>query len=135
MKYRVEYWRYGARATWEAATLEAAVAFAAANEESREIAAERIVDETGAVHLDRAALDVAIAAWTELPMDRPDYVKCVRRTAAGFEHKAWCGRDIWSHEFSFENVDHAAENGMAGGRLVTCPACRKAIAAALGEAE
>jgi hypothetical protein len=66
-------------------------------------------------------------------MDRPDYVKCVRRTAQGFEHQTWCGRDIWQTEFAFEGADHAAENGLAGGRLVTCPDCVKAITAAMTE--
>lgn len=67
------------------------------------------------------------------PMDRPDYVKCVRRTVKGFEYerKAWCGREIPRTEFAFVSADHAAENGLAGGRLVACKACREAIAAAM----
>jgi hypothetical protein len=67
------------------------------------------------------------------PGDRPDYVKCVKRAAKGFEHQTWCGRDIGNTEFTFESADHAAENGLAGGRLVACPDCRKAIAAAMTE--
>lgn len=60
-----------------------------------------------------------------------EYVKCVKRTALGFEHQSWCGREIGNTEFSFQSADHAAENGMAGGRLVACPECIKAITAAI----
>lgn len=65
--------------------------------------------------------------------DRPEYVKCVKRTAKGFEHQTWCGREIRNSEFAFQGADHAAENGLAGRRLVACPDCRKAIAAAMTE--
>lgn len=64
-------------------------------------------------------------------MDRPDYVRCVRRTSKGTEHRTWCGRDIPRTEFVFQSADHAAENGMAGGRLVACPECITVIAAAM----
>ena len=64
-------------------------------------------------------------------MGRPEYVKCVKRSAKGVEHMTFCGREIWNSEFAFENADHAAENGMSGGRLVACPECRKIIANAM----
>lgn len=64
-------------------------------------------------------------------MHRAEYIKCVKRTAKAVEYMTYCGREIWNSEFAFENADHAAENGMNGGRLITCPQCRKVIAAAL----
>jgi hypothetical protein len=63
-------------------------------------------------------------------MSRPEYVKCVKRSAAGFQDLSYCGREVGC-EFAFENADHAVENGMAGGRLVTCPDCIRVITAAL----
>jgi hypothetical protein len=64
-------------------------------------------------------------------MDRPDYEKCVKRMAIRFEHQTYCGRQVGNGEFVFQGADHAAENGLAGGRLVACPGCIRVIAAAM----
>jgi hypothetical protein len=64
-------------------------------------------------------------------MDNPEHVKCVKRTAKSVQHMTYCGREIWDTEFAFEDANHAAENGMAEGRLIACPKCRKTIAAAM----
>jgi hypothetical protein len=65
MPYRVDYWRHGARGTLTVETFDAALAFAAINEEYGELAAERIVDAAGAVLLEGSGLKDAIAAWIE----------------------------------------------------------------------
>jgi hypothetical protein len=65
MPYHVDYWRHGTRGTATVETLEAAVAFAAANEEDGRLSAERIVDAVGTVLLDGAALKDAVMAWIE----------------------------------------------------------------------
>ena len=58
---------------------------------------------------------------------RPDYVKCVQLSASG----TWCGRALGIFEWAFQGVDHAAQNGASGSRLVVCPECVAQIIAAL----
>jgi len=65
-------------------------------------------------------------------MSRPDYVHCV-----GFGNairtdgkKTWCGVNHGMEPF-FVDVDHAALNGEAKGRLVVCGECRNKIIEAL----
>lgn len=62
--------------------------------------------------------------------ERPDYVKCVATGYQG-ESVSWCGRRLYKYEWHFMDASHAALNGRAEGRLLTCPECAKAIAAAL----
>ncbi len=64
----------------------------------------------------------------ELRQTRPEWVTCIRDTAA--EARAWCGRDA-RNVFAFQDVDHAALNGRAEGRLTCCPECRAAVVKAL----
>ena len=66
-------------------------------------------------------------------MSRPDYVSCV-----GFGNGAiidgqttWCGVDHGMKYPFFVDVDHAALNGKAQGRLVVCGECRHKIIEAL----
>jgi hypothetical protein len=63
-------------------------------------------------------------------MQRPEHVTCVARGHADHMGESWCGRRI-TMEFHFTGLDHAAENGAAGGRLTACPECLKAAVAAL----
>jgi hypothetical protein len=65
MPYRVDYWLHGTQGTFEAATLDEALAFAGANEADGSLSADRIVDPTGAVLLDGPELKDAIATWIE----------------------------------------------------------------------
>jgi hypothetical protein len=59
----------------------------------------------------------------------PEYIKCVERQHAEHKGKAWCGKDV--EGFSFQGVDHAAENGLQNGRLVACGECVRVIHIAL----
>lgn len=66
---------------------------------------------------------------------RPEHITCITRHTLDREswrgHTSWCGRTLWSYEFAFVNIDHAAENGAQQGRLVACPECAAAVQAAL----
>lgn len=54
--------------------------------------------------------------------ERPDWVKCIRRTRGDMpRYTTWCG----SNDGFFESLDHAAENGFNGQRLVACKECVK----------
>lgn len=72
------------------------------------------------------------AAAMGLPAERPDYVHCVGFDDATPEasggRRTWCGR---GERPFFVGPGHAALNGMHQGRLVACPECVAAIAAAL----
>jgi hypothetical protein len=50
---------------------------------------------------------------------RPDWVECITRTDGGNE--TWCGRDAVG--FAFDGLEHAALNGLQGGRMVACTQC------------
>lgn len=62
--------------------------------------------------------------------DRPEYMKCIRRSHADHRAESWCGRLV-NEEFVFDGLDHAAENGLQQGRLVACPQCVEVASAAL----
>lgn len=47
----------------------------------------------------------------------------------------WCGRPVLAWNWSFENAEHAAENGASQGRLLACPECSERIAKALRHEE
>jgi len=59
-----------------------------------------------------------------------DYVKCVLLGIEGSQ-ETWCGRKNVI-EWAFADASHAALNGRAEGRLMTCDKCAVAIAEALG---
>lgn len=63
--------------------------------------------------------------------ERPEYVKCIKHTHAEKQGEAWCGRQIECFEFAFGDIEHAAYNAIAEGRLLACPECVTAVAAAL----
>lgn len=62
---------------------------------------------------------------------RPEWIRCVVDKHMDRKGLAWCGRSTPSLAWSFVDVDHVAQNGRAGGRLVVCPECLKAIESAL----
>lgn len=62
---------------------------------------------------------------------RPEWIKCIQRMHNHMTHLTWCGREHYDLEFLFLGVDHAAENGASGGRLVACRQCVGAIREAL----
>ncbi len=62
---------------------------------------------------------------------RPEYVKCVQREHVEHKDKSWCGQVIDSGEWVFTGPGHAAENGLAQGRLIACSECIDAIQDAL----
>ncbi len=58
-----------------------------------------------------------------------DYIKCVLRpmtfaekTGLPNERFTWCGLSEWE-DWSFTSLDHAAQNGLNKGRLLTCLQC------------
>lgn len=62
-----------------------------------------------------------------------DWIKHIQHTHADKIGTAWCGRRIAG--FAFQDIDHAAYNGMANGRLVACKQCTKAIIRCLTEGQ
>ena len=62
-------------------------------------------------------------------MNRPEYVTCIRHTRVDRVGKTWCGRPAVG--FVFQNIDHAANNGLNDGSLVACPECAAKVALAL----
>lgn len=64
-------------------------------------------------------------------MSRPEWIKCIRQTRVEHKGKTWCGRQLSDFDWAFVDVDHAANNGANGGRLVACPQCVEAAAKAL----
>ena len=56
---------------------------------------------------------------------RPESITCIRQTHAEHLRETWCGQRVLL-DFVFINLDHAAYNGLEGGRLVACPECTAA---------
>lgn len=48
---------------------------------------------------------------------RPDWIQCIEQAHG----RSWCGQQITS--FHFTDLDHAAQTGLVGGRLVACTQC------------
>ncbi len=63
--------------------------------------------------------------------DRPEYVRCIDDQNVENAGKTWCGREVRFAEWTFTDVDHAAQTARAGFRLVPCPECVSAVMAAL----
>ena len=86
------------------------------------------------VHKDRRVIAPGRRALSTMPAlrsPRPEQIACIADTHADNRGKAWCGKPATG--FTFESVDHAAMNGRAKGRLVSCPECAKAVIEALRE--
>ena len=60
-----------------------------------------------------------------------DWIKHVRHTHAEKPHEAWCGERIWSSDWVFQDIDHAAYTLMQNRYLVPCPDCIRKIVEAL----
>ncbi len=64
--------------------------------------------------------------------ERPDWLCCVTRTkgvpGTGVPGLSWCGRQLWSYEWAFVDLDHARRTVELGQRLVPCEACMAAAA-------
>lgn len=61
--------------------------------------------------------------------NRPDWITCIQHTHYAKRGTTWCGRSVT--EFTFNDIDHAAYNGLSGGRLLACRECVKAISVTL----
>jgi len=61
--------------------------------------------------------------------ERPEYEVCLSDTHADHKGLSWCGKHVIG--FAFADVDHAAQNGRGGGRLVVCRDCLPLAVAAL----
>jgi hypothetical protein len=64
------------------------------------------------------------------------HIRCKVGEAHPMFEKTWCGllqSEAGNGEsgFLFEDIDHAAFHGLAGGRLEVCRNCQKAVVAAL----
>ncbi len=57
-----------------------------------------------------------------------DHVKCVLSGRADAPRKTWCGKEISSFEWVFQDSTHALLNAEQGGYLLMCPDCSRAIA-------
>jgi hypothetical protein len=63
--------------------------------------------------------------------DRPEWVKCIKFPLSRREPwQTWCDRNA-PLEWMFQDIDHAAFNGLDEGRMVACPKCVAAVMAAL----
>jgi hypothetical protein len=58
---------------------------------------------------------------------RPEYIRCIQHTHAEKQKTSWCGEQLSSFDWVFQDIDHATYNVMSGGRQVPCPECLNAI--------
>ena len=59
--------------------------------------------------------------------ERPEYIRCIQHTHAEKQKTSWCGKQLFSYDWVFQDIDHATYTMMNGGRLVPCPDCVNAI--------
>jgi hypothetical protein len=52
-----------------------------------------------------------------------EWQKHIRRTRADKLHESWCGVRLYSHDWTFVDVDHALHSIEMGTRVAPCPAC------------
>lgn len=64
-----------------------------------------------------------------------DYIRHIEHTRVDMKNKSWCGQHLQQFDFHFLDIDHAAYNGAAGGRLVACKKCTLAIIKAITEGQ
>lgn len=57
--------------------------------------------------------------------------KHIEHTHADRKGTAWCGRKLDQFHWRFLDIDHAANNGMAGGMQVACKRCTDAVIKAI----
>lgn len=62
-----------------------------------------------------------------------EVIKHIRHTHEELKGTAWCGRELFHHDWAFVDIDHAAYNARNGGRLLACKKCVAAIVKTLQE--
>lgn len=67
-------------------------------------------------------------------LGRPDWVKCIA-AQPGRTGTTLCGRERWSHDWTFTDVEHARATVARGDRLQPCEACMDAAGAAWSRAQ
>jgi hypothetical protein len=56
----------------------------------------------------------------------------IKHTAGGdFKGRAWCGVQLWSHDWQFQSLDHAAYASAAQDSVEVCVDCARKAAKAL----
>lgn len=58
--------------------------------------------------------------------ERPEWVTCVEHDHNDRKGYSWCGQFV-INEFRFVSADHALNNALKSGRLMTCPECAMAM--------
>lgn len=59
--------------------------------------------------------------------NRPEWVRCIRQTHEERKTTSWCGRPLPQTEWTFVNIDHAANARHNKDRLLVCPKCAAAV--------
>ncbi len=59
--------------------------------------------------------------------NRPEYISCIQHTHADRVKTSWCGKTLYTFDWFFQNIDHAAHTVMNEARQVPCPECIAAI--------
>ena len=59
--------------------------------------------------------------------ERPEYIRCIQHTHAEKQNTSWCGKQVYSFDLPFQDIDHATYSVMNGSRLVPCPDCVNSI--------
>jgi len=59
--------------------------------------------------------------------ERPEYIKCIRHTHVDKTNTSWCGSRLYSFDWFFQDIDHAAYAIRDDDRLVPCPECLNSI--------
>lgn len=62
-----------------------------------------------------------------------DYIKHIRHTHEEKKNTSWCGKELYSHDWTFLGIDHAAYSAQQGDRLVACKKCVAAVIKVLRE--
>lgn len=56
-----------------------------------------------------------------------EYIKCIRHTHEERKNTSWCGKAVYTFDWTFVDIDHATYSIMNGSRNVPCPDCIKVI--------
>lgn len=55
--------------------------------------------------------------------ERPEYVRCIKHTHKDRKKKSWCGKSLYSFDWVFQDLDHAAYSQIEESRQLPCPEC------------
>jgi hypothetical protein len=58
---------------------------------------------------------------------KPEYIRCIRHTHAERLNTSWCGKNLYSFDLPFQDIDHAVYAVEHESRLVPCPDCLDTI--------